>query len=221
MALRRLVFIRPGETDWNLTGRWQGWLAIPLNELGKQQVHRLAGFLRHIGLAALYSSDNRRAKDTAEILSTYLGYVPIYDPRLRERHIGHWQGLILPEIRAWYPEEHSAMMADLEHYRIPEGGESLDDVRQRALPALREIIASGETMEGHVSIGVVSHSTAIRLMIADLAPDVDVRNLTFSNSSVTTLTHTDDHGWRLTAANDTTHLEGLATRFMVELEYPK
>lgn len=221
MALRRLVFIRPGETDWNLTGRWQGWLAIPLNELGRQQVHRLASFIRHIGLAALYSSDHRRAKDTAEILASHLGYAPIYDERLRERHIGHWQGLVLPEVRAWYPEEYTAMINDLDHYRIPGGGESLDDVRQRVIPLLHEIVEAGNAMEGHASIGVVSHTTAIRLMISELVKDRDVKQVNFTNSSVTTVTNGDDGIWRLTAANDTTHLEGLPTRYMVEVEYQK
>ena len=34
MTVKRIVFIRPGETDWNRLGRWQGWVSIPLNELG-------------------------------------------------------------------------------------------------------------------------------------------------------------------------------------------
>jgi broad specificity phosphatase PhoE len=221
MALKRLVFIRPGETDWNLNGRWQGWLAIPLNKLGEQQVHRLGSFIRNIGMGALYSSDNKRAAQTAEILSQYLGYPPVFDERLRERHIGHWQGLILPEVRSWYADEYSQMLADLDGYRIPGGGESLNDVRQRALPALREIMQKGEAMEGNASIGIVSHTTAIRLMLLELMPDGDVRNLNFSNSSVTTVTRNDDGSWRLTTADDTGHLEGLTTRHMVEVEYEK
>ncbi len=221
MALKRLVFIRPGETDWNLTGRWQGWLAIPLNELGRQQVQRLAGFVRNIGLSVLYSSDNRRAVDTAEILTQMLGFAPIYDERLRERHIGHWQGLILPEVRGWYPEEYSAMIADLDNYRIPGGGESLNDVRARALEALKDILANGEAMDGSPSIAIVTHTTALRTMLAELVPDADLTNTNFGNSSVTSVMRNDDGSWKLTAANDTGHLEGLVSRYMPELESTK
>ena len=37
MTVKRIVFIRPGETDWNQQGRWQGWVNTPLNALGLMQ----------------------------------------------------------------------------------------------------------------------------------------------------------------------------------------
>ena len=65
MAVKRVVFIRPGETEWNKIGRWQGIVGVPLNGHGRAQAERLAKFVRNINLDALYSSDLRRAKDTA------------------------------------------------------------------------------------------------------------------------------------------------------------
>src|SRR5215207_3081510 len=104
MTVNRIVLIRPGETDWNRIGRWQGWVATPLNPLGRRQVEKLANFIRHIGMTALYSSDLQRAVETADILAARLGFAPIYDARLRERNIGEWQGMTLDEMEAWYPE---------------------------------------------------------------------------------------------------------------------
>ena len=68
MAVERIIFIRPGETDWNKLERWQGWVAVPLNEHGRRQSEALARFLRAIGRAALYTSDLKRARQTAVLL---------------------------------------------------------------------------------------------------------------------------------------------------------
>lgn len=217
MALKRLILIRAGETDWNLSGRWQGWVAAPLNEHGRQQVYRLSNFMRNIGLDILYSSDNRRAADTAHILAEMLGYAPIFDARLRERHIGEWQGLILPEVRAWYPEKYAALMADPEGYEIPDG-ESLKQVRARVWEAMNEILAKADAATENLTIGIVSHTTAIRLMIQQLIPGLDLSTITFGNTSVTTLHREDDGSWKLVAANDGFHLQGLESRYMPEVE---
>lgn len=212
MPLKRLVFIRPGETDWNLDGRWQGWVAIPLNEHGRLQVQRLAGFIRNMGLSALYSSDNRRAIDTAEILASELGFDIVFDDRLRERSIGHWQGLTVPEIHGWYKEEYQQMLKDPDGFAIP-GGESLDQVRVRAEAALEGIIKKAEKA-GSETVGIVSHTSTIVMMLKCLIPDITLGNVNFGNSSVTTVVRGESGEWRETAVNDLSHLEGLAARHM-------
>lgn len=213
MPLKRLVFIRSGETAWNLAGRWQGWVAAPLNELGQQQMHRLANFIRHIGLGALYSSDNRRARESAQILAEKLGFDPIYDSRLRERSIGYFQGLTVPEIHGWYHDEYAQLLADPENYKIP-GGESMVEVRERTADFLAEIMkVYGTKDETHETLGILSHTFTTRLMLKQLVPDIDLSAMSFDNSSVTTIMRGDD-GWHLVRANDITHLEGLVSRHM-------
>lgn len=219
MALKRVMFIRPGETEWNLLGRWQGWVAIPLNEHGQQQAKRLSGFIRNLGVRTLYSSDTKRAAETAELIATSLGFEPILDDRWRERHIGHWQGMILPEVRNWYPDEYQAMLDNLDNHRIEGGGESRNDVRKRVTEAFDEILAKWDSEEAPVNIGIITHTTSIRVLLETLIPDVDLKQTAFGNSSVTTITRQDDDTWKLTATNDTTHLEGLESRYMPEVEY--
>ena len=212
MALRRIVFIRPGETDWNLVGRFQGWLAIPLNELGQQQALRLGNFVRNLGMTRLYSSDLRRARDTAEILCATLNFKPIYDKRLREQHVGIWQGLTVPEMHGWYAEEYARMQADVDGYQIKKG-ESRDDVRKRVTEAVVEYIEKADGDSDEV-IGILSHTTAIRLLLRDLVPEANLNHAHFGNTSVTTLKRRDDGGWELVATNDLMHLEGLESRYM-------
>lgn len=213
MPVKRLAFIRSGETDWNLSGRWQGWVASPLNEHGQLQMQRLANFVRHLGLSVLYSSDSVRARQSAEILSAPLGFEPRYDGRLRERSIGFFQGLTVPEIHGWYHQEYQQLVADPENYKIPLG-ESLHDVSVRAKQALDDILAEADVMgNADFTIGILSHTTTTHLMLKALIPDLTDDGLAFANSSVTTVGRSDT-GWKLIHANDLSHLEGLESRYM-------
>jgi broad specificity phosphatase PhoE len=215
MNVRRIIFFRPGETDWNAAGRWQGWVASPLNEHGRAQTAALAKYVRHIGMTALYTSDLRRAMQTAAMLAQPLGFEPVPDARLRERNIGAWQGLTLDEMESWYPDEYAAMLADVDGYRVP-GGESREDVRARVMDALNDILAR----DGHEVVGILSHTTAIKIMLAALVPSYDPLYVELDNTSVTTI-HLRDGHWTIAAVNDRMHLEGLDARSVRELEAKK
>lgn len=211
MTVKRVILIRNGETDWNIQGRWQGWVSVPLNEHGKQQVQALANFVRNIGMSALYASDLKRARQTAEILAERLGFEPIFDERLRERNIGQWQGLTVEEMRDWYPEEYEGIRNDPMNYPVP-GGESRQQAQQRLLGAFNDILTQvkGET------VGIVSHTTALKALMVALIPDYQDRDL--GNTAVTTLVRQDDDQWQLVAEDDLLHLEGLSTRSVPEVE---
>jgi len=98
-----LLIARHGETDWNREGRWQGWADPPLNDTGRAQARRLAEELRDLPFDAAYSSDLRRARETAEIVAAPHGVPVIEDPGLREIDIGSWSGLTRSEIQERFP----------------------------------------------------------------------------------------------------------------------
>lgn len=212
MTVKRIVFIRPGETDWNHDSRWQGWVATPLNELGLRQARALANYVRHIGMGALYTSDLKRALQTAECLAEQLAFAPIPDQRLRERSIGAWQGLTRAEMSAWYPDEYAAMLNDIDGFRVP-GGESRNDVRVRVKAAVDEIL-NGEASE---TVGILSHTTAIKIMLSELIAGYNPLEVPLDNTSVTTVRRS-DAGWELVAVDDVSHLENLERRASRELE---
>lgn len=212
MAVKRVILIRPGETDWNRWGRWQGWVAAPLNGHGQQQVERLANFVRHIGIGMLYASDLVRAAQTAEILSARLGTKVVLDARLRERNIGEWQGLTLGEMQAWYPNQYQALQQDRQSFRVP-GGESLADVKTRVISAFNEIVEREE----NETVGIISHTTALQLLLTDLIDGYKMGDANIDNTAVTTIQRNEDSMWKLITANDTLHLEGLQTQSFKEL----
>ena len=99
-----ILLARHGETDWNREGRWQGWADPPLNELGRRQATTLADELRETPFDAVYTSDLKRAHQTAEIVAAPHGVPVVADPQLREIDIGSWSGLTKPEIEERFPD---------------------------------------------------------------------------------------------------------------------
>ena len=99
-----ILLARHGETDWNREGRWQGWADPPLNDTGREQARRLAEQLRETPFDAVYSSDLRRAHETAEIVGAPHDVPIVVDPELREIDVGSWSGLTRAEIDERFPD---------------------------------------------------------------------------------------------------------------------
>jgi broad specificity phosphatase PhoE len=92
-----VILARHGETDWNRDGIWQGHGDPPLNDRGRAQAAALAGLVATERVDALYSSDLRRASETASFIASATGAQVILDPCLREMDVGSWTGLTIAE----------------------------------------------------------------------------------------------------------------------------
>ena len=160
-----LLLVRHGETDWNASGRWQGHTDIAMNERGREQARKLADELASgAHIAAIYTSDLGRARETATIIGERLGVPVVSDPRLREIFFGHWEGLTTPEIEERYPEEVAAWRADDGSNRFG-GGETYVEMGERVVAALAEIAARHP--DG--AVVVVLHGGPIRSVLAHAA----------------------------------------------------
>jgi len=98
-----ILLARHGETDWNRDGRFQGWADPSLNDAGRAQARALAERLRDVPFDAVYSSDLRRAHETAVIVAEPHGVPVVSDPGLREIDVGSWSGLTRAEIEDRFP----------------------------------------------------------------------------------------------------------------------
>jgi broad specificity phosphatase PhoE len=134
-----LLLVRHGETAWNAEQRFQGHADPPLNDVGREQARALADELAAEQLDAIYTSDLRRASETAEIVAARLGIEVIRRRELREIDVGDWQGLTWEEIEEQYPDGRSRWE---EHGHGWEGGETYEQLRERVVAALWEIAAS-------------------------------------------------------------------------------
>ncbi len=137
-----LWLIRHGETDWNVAGRLQGQLDVPLNANGRVQAaklsQRLGGDHAREPFGALYTSDLGRARETAEASSRVLGLELKTHVGLRERHFGVLSELTLSEAEARHPGLYARLKVRDADF-VPEGGESLAQVFARSLRVLNQI----------------------------------------------------------------------------------
>lgn len=151
--------MRHGATEWNRTKRAQGHADIDLNAEGRKQALRAARELARLDIEAVYSSDLRRAADTATPIATSHGVEITPLVELREIDQGEWTGLTVDEIRRRWPER----WGPARHYSQRPGGESPRQVRERALRALKKVVESHP--EG--TVVVVSHGVTIRCLMAE------------------------------------------------------
>jgi broad specificity phosphatase PhoE len=155
-----LVLIRHGQTDWNVEGRWQGQADPPLNERGREQARRVAQYQSQFGFAALYSSDLRRAMETAQTIGAEMGMEVIPEPRLRETNLGKWQGMLSADIQAQYPDEFRRWHESPLTAHPPEG-EDIPALAARVLEAINEIIARHPKRR----VGIVAHELPIAIVL--------------------------------------------------------
>jgi len=139
MRVRRLVMLRHGQTDFNAGSRMQGQLDTELSELGRDQAVAAAELLAKRQPLAIVSSDLQRALDTAVVLGERSGLPVLVDARLRETHLGDWQGMTHLEVDAMAPGARLAWRDDARW--APHGGESRVDVAARSMPVVAELVA--------------------------------------------------------------------------------
>jgi glucosyl-3-phosphoglycerate phosphatase len=140
VSVRRLVLLRHGQTEYNAGSRMQGQLDTDLSDLGRDQAVAAAEVLAKRQPLIIVSSDLRRALDTATALGERSGQEVAIDERLRETHLGDWQGLTHLEVDAAAPGARLAWRDDARW--APHGGESRIDVAARSVPLVTELVAS-------------------------------------------------------------------------------
>jgi broad specificity phosphatase PhoE len=183
--MTELILIRHGETDWNVEGRYQGQSDVPLNPIGVKQARDLARKFIPRSLDTIFSSNLSRAQQTALMLSEATGAPLHLDPRLREIDQGEWEGMLFSDIRTRYSEVYEQRR----HYPLevaPPGGETVGQVRERVLEAVKEIIQQHPNRR----IAIVSHGLAlaiIKVHFRDL-PIADVWNQIPRNAEPETIT---------------------------------
>ena len=153
----QIFLLRHGETRWNREGRCQGSSDIELNEVGRRQADEVAEHLGRRRIDAVYSSQLRRARQTAEIVGEPHGVAVRTEPDLRELDHGEMEGLTFVEVKEKFDGWIERWRSQPEGLRLP-GGERLLDVDRRSWSALNRIV--GDHGDGDVIV-VVSHSFPI------------------------------------------------------------
>jgi len=138
----RIIVWRHGRTPWNVESRFQGQADVGLDDVGRGQAARAAQALAQLGPAVLWSSDLSRARDTADALAEVTGLPVTSDRRLREIHVGSWEGLRGEEVDRVDPELSRRLWAG-EDVRRSATGESTTEVGERVAEALTGLAEAG------------------------------------------------------------------------------
>lgn len=158
-----LYLIRHGETDWNRRALYQGTTDTALNARGRAQAEAVAALLRGVDFDAGYTSPLKRARETAETVLRGTGVPLVTVPELREISYGLWQGRGSQPAGRCNPGLEWRWKHDPWSVRFP-GGESLDEVRDRAAHAFERIVRAhtGDTVlvcgHGHLNRVLLIHA---------------------------------------------------------------
>lgn len=193
-----LWLVRHGETAWNREGRVQGSSDPPLSEAGREQARRLGRRLVGTHFDAAYSSDLRRAQETAALALP--GAATMCDARLRELGFGAWEGRLWRDLAE---QDAAALSAWLEdpYTNAPGGGEDYRTLVQRVQAWRAQLPPEGRVV-------AFSHGGPILSLLYDLTGTPAARGWRFAPApgSLSKLVLTDE-GAVITVVGDAAHLE--------------
>jgi broad specificity phosphatase PhoE len=202
--MTELILARHGETAWNAENVFRGRADVDLDRVGLKQAELLGKYLSNWELEAIYSSPLRRALDTANMVARYQKVAVRVAEGLTDFDYGEWQSLPEQEVKKLYPALLNEWHSNPHKVRTP-GGESLEDVRRRAVEVVDGILS-----RDHRNVLLVSHRVVIKVLICYL---LGLDNSCFWNirhdvCGITTFDHVDGR-FVLTRHNDTSHLREL------------
>lgn len=200
--MKRIYLVRHGESEWNCLKKVQGQKDVPLTEKGRKQAEKIADRLYNEDIDKIYSSDLKRAFDTAKIIGDNLKLDININNSFREIKFGIWEGISKEELITKYYTEHVLWMKEPHKLEL-KGAETLLDLQKRTMDGIDEISKTSHDK----SVLVVSHSAAIKTIILGLL-DMDISyysKISLGNVSLN-LIEFRDYNNVLSLLNDTCHL---------------
>lgn len=198
-----IILARHGETDWNAAEVFRGRIDVELNETGLQQAELLGKYLSNVKIGAVFSSPLKRALKTAEAIAGCQALEVNIVDGLIDFNYGEWQGLSHQEVKERYQGLYSEWISRPERARMP-NGESLEDVRQRAMVVVHDIMK--RDYEGAVLL--VSHRVVNKVLICALLglDNSHFWNVKLDTCGIASFTY-DGGRFTLTRLNDTSFLK--------------
>jgi broad specificity phosphatase PhoE len=205
-----LILIRHGETAYNVSDTFRGRADIPLDETGIKQAGLLGDYLKNEPIDIVYSGPLQRALKTAEAVAAPHGLSVNTVENLNDIDCGEWEGLTVKEVQERYEDIYQDWLDTPEQVKLP-GGESLEDVQNRALPLMQDAV----TRVGDGKVALVSHRAVLKVLICSLLclgnsafwsfkiDPAAVTRFTFDGSRAVLISH-----------NDTSFLKALHTKPM-------
>jgi len=175
-----LYITRHGETEYNRLGLLMGRKDIGLNENGIKQARELGKKAKKLNIDFILSSSRIRARQTAEIVKSYIHKPIKIDSRLIERDIGVYEGLTMKEVEEKFQKGYSGDMA---YNKTPPSGESVQKVQKRIFSAIEDL----KNKYPNKTILIISHSFITRMINKYFNPKIssdEFFNFTLKNAEI-------------------------------------
>lgn len=197
-----IILVRHGETEWNTGDVFRGRIDIGLSETGMKQAALLGEYLKNIKVEAIFSSPLKRALSTAEEINRYHNLEIETTDGLIDYNFGEWQGISRQDIKTRYAELYNEWTTHPERVTTP-GGETLDDVRDRAFGFINDL-----TNRYRGTVILVSHRVVIKVIICALLglDNSHYWNIEQDTCGITTFTF-EDNRFTLIRHNDTSFMK--------------
>ena len=155
-----IYLVRHGQTAWNKEEIFRGRTDVPLDETGLKQAELAGQYFKGMEIHAIYSSPLSRAWQTAQKIAQIQTVKVEPLEGILDMSFGNWEGHAHQEIRKMDNETYRQWVESPHLVKLP-GGESLDDVRGRAMAALEEVLRK----HSEKTIVLVSHRVVCKVMI--------------------------------------------------------
>ena len=207
--MTQVVLVRHGQTAWNIGAgggeRFRGRIDLPLDDTGLAEARALAERLPDYPIVAIYSSPLKRAVQTAQPTAQRLG-LPVQPlPGIIDINYGDWQELSHPEVAQRYPELYQRWLEKPHLVKFPHG-ESLRQVRLRAMTTLKQVVARHEDQ----AVLLVAHQVVNKVLVCAM---LGLSNSHFwhirqDNACINVFDH-QDGVFTAVLINDTCHLRNM------------
>ncbi len=181
MKYQTLYLIRHAESQ--MSGKYCGSSDVGLSDLGLEQAQKLGVYFRTIPVDVCWTSQLKRARQTAEILKQERGMPILQYSDLGEIHFGEWEGHEFSYVQEQWPLTYNQWIQSPATVQIPQG-ESFMDFSSRVKRLGKELERAPET-----NLVVIGHggSLALLLMFLLKKPEDQFWNWVMTPASITIL----------------------------------
>lgn len=199
-----IYLVRHAMSQSNIDGCFCGITDVPLAKAGYAQLDYLAERFAEIHIDRVYSSPLMRAAETAKAVNRHHRLDIILRYELHEIDVGDLEGLGCEELIRRYPDEMKRYIQDPGSFS-PDGGESMAQVTERAVGAVRRIVEENPGRE----IALVSHGDFIRAYTCAALgkPLSGMKDMKYNyNTGITRVDFDDELRPKVVFINDASHL---------------
>ena len=199
-----IYLVRHGQTAWNKEEVFRGRNDIPLDETGLKEAELAGEYFKDVSVSAIYSSPLSRAWQTAQRLAE--NHPVRVEPLegLIDMNFGAWEGRSLREIKAEDAVRYQQWQDEPHLVRLP-GGETLDEVRSRAMATLGKVIQQHPEQ----TLVLVSHRVVNKVLICGVLglDNSHFWQITQDTTAINLIQHRKGN-YVLSLLNETCHLRG-------------